>query len=39
MAQWIKNPTAGVQVAAEARVQSMDQHHGFKDLGLLQLRA
>ena len=34
---WVKNPTAGAQVTAEARVLSSAQCSGFKDLVLLQL--
>ena len=34
MAEWVKNQTAADQVAVEARVQSMAQHSGFKDLVL-----
>ena len=36
--QWVKNPTAAVQVAAEARVQSPAQHSGLKDLALPHLQ-
>ena len=34
--QWVKDPVMA-QVAAEARVQSMAQYIGLKDLALLQL--
>ena len=37
MAQWVQNPTAKAQVAAEAQVQSSAQSSGLKDLALLQL--
>lgn len=36
--QWIKDPTAVAQVAAEAQVQSPTQGTGLRDLALLQLR-
>ena len=32
--QWLKNPTAVAQVAAEVRVQLLAQHSGLKDPGL-----
>ena len=38
MAQWVKNPTAAAQVAAEAQVQSPAQGSGLKDPALLQCR-
>ena len=31
MAQWVKNPTGGAQVALEAWVPSLTQHSGLKD--------
>ena len=30
MVQWVKNPTAEAWVAAEAQVQCLAQHRGFK---------
>ena len=36
--QWVKNLTAVAWVALEARVQSLAQHSGLKDLVLLQLQ-
>ena len=38
VAQWIKNPTAEAQVAAEGQVQSLAGRNGLKDLVLLQPR-
>ena len=34
MVQWVKNPTAAAQVAAEARVPSQARHNELKELGL-----
>ena len=34
MVQWVKNPTAGAQVAAEAQVLSHAPRSGLKDLVL-----
>ena len=38
MAQWVKNLTAAIWVAAEAQVQSLAPCSGLKDLTLLQLQ-
>ena len=38
MAQWVKNPTAAAQVAAEVQVWSLAQHSGLKDPVLLHLQ-
>ena len=35
MVQWVKNPTAVVQVAVEVQVWSPAWHNGLKDLALL----
>ena len=37
VAQWVKNPTAAAQVAAEVRVRSPARSSRLKDLALLQL--
>ena len=34
MAQWVKNPTAAAQVAAEAQVLSLAQHRWVKESGV-----
>ena len=38
VAQWVKDPTAVAQIAAEAKVQSPAQCSGLKDLALSQLQ-
>ena len=38
MAQWVKNPTAAVQVAVEVQVQSPNWHDGLEDPVLLSLQ-
>ena len=37
VAQWVKNPTAAVQVTVKVRILSPVQHSGLKDPTLLQL--
>lgn len=35
--QWVKNPTAAAPVTAEAQIQCLAGHSGFKELALPQL--
>ena len=37
MAQWVKNPTAVVQVTVKVQIGSLVQYSGLKDPALLQL--
>ena len=38
MAQWVKNPSAVSQVAAEAQVPPLDWYRGLNNLALPQLQ-